>query len=383
MKPSIAITIALAACTTTSDTRVHLTVTADPSQAMDHYQILVGDKAAVAQPLAALDVEVPGELAGSAQMLDVWGLDGGQQVAFGTTSVTPILHQTVMAEVTLAAASCGSACTLGDSVCSGSGTSTCQLVGSCLAFGPPAACGSGQVCSAGACGAPPTCAQDGGSCDDDNPCTIDDTCTSGTCSGTPKCTTAPANAVATCSSDGTCDFACNSGYMRSGSTCVDAPKTVFITSASYTGNLGGLAGADAKCQALASAANLTGTYKAWLTDGTTSAGSRLTHSTAPYELVGGAVIANSWADLTSGTLRDYLDADETGQTHGENTRAWTNTAGDGASQGPTFGGHCSNWTSASSSPVGGGGYVGFLDDEWTFDGADSCDVKDHLYCFEQ
>ena len=374
--------IALAACSTTSDTRVHLAVTA-PALAFDHYQVLVGDKAALAQPLAAFDVEVPGELAGSAQMLDVWGLDGGQQIAFGTTSVTPVLHETVTAEVTLAAASCGSACNLGETECTAGGTSTCQLVGSCLAFGPATACGSGDVCTAGACSAPPTCAQDGGACDDGNPCTTGDTCTSGACTGMPKCTMAPANAVATCSADGTCDFTCNEGFMRSGSSCVDSPKTVFVSSAAYNGNLGGLAGADAKCQALATAANLTGTYKAWLTDGTTSAESRLTHSTAPYELVGGAVVANSWADLTSGTLRDYLDADETGETHNEDTYVWTNTAGNGASIGPTFGGHCSNWTSSSSSPVGAGGEVGFLDDEWTEDGADECDAKNHIYCFEQ
>src|SRR6185312_7213938 len=187
MRAPIAIALALVACGTTSDTRVHLAVTSDPSQAMDRYQILVGDKAALAQPLAALDVEVPDELAGSAQTLDVWGLDAGMQVAFGTTSVTPILHDTVTAQVALAAASCGSACNLGETECTDGGTSTCQLVGSCLAFGPPAACGSGDVCSAGVCGAPPACSQEGSACDDGDPCTTGDTCTAGACSGMPKC----------------------------------------------------------------------------------------------------------------------------------------------------------------------------------------------------
>ena len=41
-------------------------------------------------------------------------------------------------------------------------------------------------------------------------------------------------------------------------------KTVFVTSATYDGNFGTLANADANCQGLADAAGLGGTYKAWL-----------------------------------------------------------------------------------------------------------------------
>ena len=44
------------------------------------------------------------------------------------------------------------------------------------------------------------------------------------------------------------------------------PKTVFVSSQTYDGNLGGLAGADAKCQGLADAAGLKGTFKALLLD---------------------------------------------------------------------------------------------------------------------
>lgn len=45
-------------------------------------------------------------------------------------------------------------------------------------------------------------------------------------------------------------------------------KRVFVTSTTYDGNLGGLAGADAKCQARANAATLGGTWKAILGDST-------------------------------------------------------------------------------------------------------------------
>ena len=45
------------------------------------------------------------------------------------------------------------------------------------------------------------------------------------------------------------------------------PCKVFVTSTVHDGNLGGLVGADAICNSLASAAGLAGTYKAWLSDG--------------------------------------------------------------------------------------------------------------------
>src|SRR5262245_3061033 len=42
------------------------------------------------------------------------------------------------------------------------------------------------------------------------------------------------------------------------------PRRVFVTSAIYPGNIGGLMGADAKCQTSADAAMLGGSWRAWL-----------------------------------------------------------------------------------------------------------------------
>ncbi len=56
-------------------------------------------------------------------------------------------------------------------------------------------------------------------------------------------------------------------------------KTVFVTSASFSSNLGGLTGADDKCQAEADGpASIVpaGTYLAWLSDGTDSPDTRFT-----------------------------------------------------------------------------------------------------------
>src|SRR3954468_8304546 len=57
------------------------------------------------------------------------------------------------------------------------------------------------------------------------------------------------------------------------------PRTVFVTSQEYNGNLGGLQGADLKCRTLAMKAGLLATgsvYKAWLSDNTTSPSRRFT-----------------------------------------------------------------------------------------------------------
>ena len=66
-----------------------------------------------------------------------------------------------------------------------------------------------------------------------------------------------------CTGTGNCTFTMTSA------NAVDAsykllPNIMFTTGRTFDGNLGGLAGADAKCQAAATAGGLTGTYRAWL-----------------------------------------------------------------------------------------------------------------------
>ncbi|MCA9638983.1 MAG: DUF4215 domain-containing protein, partial [Myxococcales bacterium] len=86
------------------------------------------------------------------------------------------------------------------------------------------------------------------------------------------------------------------------SMCKLEARRVFVTSTLYQGNLGGLAGADAKCQARAQAAGLPGTFLAWLSDNTNNPNTRFTKSMGPYVLVNGTKIANNYTDLTDGTL---------------------------------------------------------------------------------
>ena len=85
------------------------------------------------------------------------------------------------------------------------------------------------------------------------------------------------------------------------------PKIVFVTSTTYSGNLGGLAGADAECQAQADSASLLGTFKAWISDSTTDATdtARFTRSIAPYLLPDGTLVANNFNHLVSGHELDH------------------------------------------------------------------------------
>jgi hypothetical protein len=70
----------------------------------------------------------------------------------------------------------------------------------------------------------------------------------------------------------------SSEQRRLTGACASPPKRVFVSGSKWNGNLGGLAGADAKCQQAADAAGLGGTFRAWISDDATSASSRLTHS---------------------------------------------------------------------------------------------------------
>ena len=106
---------------------------------------------------------------------------------------------------------------------------------------------------------------------------------------------------------------------------LQATRLVFASSQSYRGNLGGLAGADAKCPARADAAGLPGTYRAWLSTATESAGGRMTPSTLPYVLVNGVRVAANFADLVDGTLENPISVTEKGVSVSSFLIVWTAT----------------------------------------------------------
>src|SRR5262249_55630490 len=118
-----------------------------------------------------------------------------------------------------------------------------------------------------------------------------------------------------------------------------AVKIVFVTSATHTGNLGGLSGADAICNTDAAAGGLPGTYMAWLSDGSVGPSTRFTHALVPYVLPSGTVLANDWTDLTDGNLANPIR--ETANLLGVHDSVWTATFTDGTNHGS---GDCVHWT---------------------------------------
>lgn len=163
-----------------------------------------------------------------------------------------------------------------------------------------------------------------------------------------------------------------------------ASSRVFVTSTTYNGNLGGLAGADAKCQSRADAANLGGTWKAWLGDGTGSPSSRFIKSTNAYKRIDGQLIANNWNDLVDGNLQNPILVSEFGSNF--NSQVWTNTKIDGTVK-YTGNASCNNWTSnaANGLDFSTNGISSRNDFNWTDTSGSSlpCNSIIRLYCFEQ
>ena len=161
---------------------------------------------------------------------------------------------------------------------------------------------------------------------------------------------------------------------------VDCAKIVFVTSTKYTGNLGGVAGADAKCQDRAYAAGLPGTYKAWISDSSGTPSTRFNKSTFLYVRVDGALVANSWTDLIDGSIINPISITVFGTTQ---TGAWPQLAWTDTKQNGTRGWwvDCNNWTSSSGS--GYNGIITSVNYQWSLMYGVTCSRLNHLYCFQQ
>lgn len=162
---------------------------------------------------------------------------------------------------------------------------------------------------------------------------------------------------------------------------------VFATEAVYDGNLGGVAGADAKCAAAATQYNNlpTGaTYRAWLS---TSASTPLTRfeNAGTSEIIRRidlTKIADNWADLISGTIDDDINKDNSHNDPSQ-TYVWTGTNTNGAYYPGSYTA-CEGWTDNSYVDSSDRAYIGRKDynnSPWTRNGLQPCHNSNHLYCF--
>lgn len=156
-------------------------------------------------------------------------------------------------------------------------------------------------------------------------------------------------------------------------------RRVFVTSQSYTGDLGGLAGADQKCQLAATTAGLGGTWRAWLTVLGATVSSRISE-TPPWSDLRGAELFASESARDNALPGFALDRDEFGRTLGD-VRVWTNAWSTALPQTAD----CVAWTNATAGQTGAvGAPAATIPGRWAanFESL-SCQTPAHLYCVEQ
>ena len=162
------------------------------------------------------------------------------------------------------------------------------------------------------------------------------------------------------------------------------PNVAFVTNESFVvSTLGGLAGADAKCQAAAAAAGLPGTFVAWLSDSSADALTRLGTARA-WARTDGRPFVDSVADLVALRHLYPLHIDENGQRIV--ATVVTGTGPDGLRQSAT-GDFCQDWTGENAAVGFVGGDPDSFGPNWT--GASTnplfttpCTNEANLYCFQ-
>jgi hypothetical protein len=147
-------------------------------------------------------------------------------------------------------------------------------------------------------------------------------------------------------------------------------RFVFVTRSVYSPNMGGIAGADLRCQSSASAAGLAGTFRAWISDSNTDAKSRI-RSDGPWLEVGTDRVLFPTRASIEGYPEAPLARDEYGDPAPEEW--WTGTAANGLRH-PR---NCRDWTTndqASGGLLGGrrSTATGRPGIEWTESSVHSC-----------
>ena len=167
--------------------------------------------------------------------------------------------------------------------------------------------------------------------------------------------------------------------------CAWNGSIVFATSKTYSGALGGIAGADDKCNTVAMEAGVpnAGSFMAWVGDSGTWPAKRMTPSPGRYLLRDGTVIASSWADLVDGALAAPIDRDETGAPlpQGSSRFAWTGVLSNGTASDPDK--QCKGWKDEGKDQPGRRGSLDATDFTWSSAGDFPCWTQARLICVEQ
>lgn len=159
------------------------------------------------------------------------------------------------------------------------------------------------------------------------------------------------------------------------------PNLVFVTSSAHVpGELGGLAGADAVCQARAAEAGFEGTFVAWLSTTDVDGGDRL-QGARGWVRTDGRPFVDATDDLFDRRQAFPLRIDENGDDVGAALTA-TATTHFGAARIEASAGTCDDWTNASAVLKHISGRADAGAGLWTAGLTIPCDQPVHLYCFQ-
>lgn len=156
------------------------------------------------------------------------------------------------------------------------------------------------------------------------------------------------------------------------------PNIIFVSSQTFNGAMGGAAGADAQCQALAQGADLGGTFIAYISTSTASAASRVQNARG-WVRTDGKPVADLASQLTAGNLWYPVYLDEHGAPVAPTALTYTGSNADGTTS-PSY--TCSDWTSSSATTKGECGEPAAGFSQWSGGPLNACNQAFHLYCLQ-
>ncbi len=178
-----------------------------------------------------------------------------------------------------------------------------------------------------------------------------------------------------------CVFGCEDEWG-----CIpETDAMMFITSGRWTGDLGGIFGADEKCEIAAADAGLPLGWIALISDSFWDIRDRPEFPDTIFRRMDGSIVAMSKADLFDGSINVPINIDEYGVVHTEVGQAgatWTGTKPDGTVFTGTYGGilvtNCEDWTNGTDDYYnrGIGGDIQETNNYWI----DDHPVSNVLYC---
>lgn len=160
----------------------------------------------------------------------------------------------------------------------------------------------------------------------------------------------------------------------------DCVRLVFVTSAVFSGNLGGISGANQKCTTAGQKIQdfEETNFRAFLSDSTHDAKESLPKGTKGYRRSDGNSVANNWTDMLDGSLSVPIVFNEDGTQVDAEAEVWTGTDRFGVASAD----NCGNWLSSLSTSNGLTGRSFETNSFWTEFVHDECDKQKHLVCVE-